>query len=69
MCIRKGWNVNVEAEARATNPNTKADWLHYFKYSEIFKVSVAVLNSRLFGPHYLYSLCNIIRTINSMSVG
>jgi len=66
MCIRNSWNVN--AEARATNPSTEADWLHYFKSSEIFQVSVAVLNSLPFVPHYLYSSCNIIKTINSMSI-
>lgn len=67
MYKRNSWNVN--AEARATNPNTEADWLHYFKTSEMFQVSVAVLNPRPFGPHYLYSSCNIIRTKNSMHIG
>lgn len=67
MCVGNSWNIN--AEARATNSSTEADWLHCFKSSEMFQVSVAVLNSRPFGPHYLYPSCNIIRTMNSMIIG
>jgi len=67
MCLTNSWNVN--AEAHATNPKTEANWLFYFKSSEMFQVPVAVLNSRPFGPYYMYFSCNIIRKINSISIG